>query len=55
MELEEAIEKLCKHCGCRNIEELWDYIGYLEDVKQDYEFLKDRVKYLANTTINQLH
>lgn len=49
------IEKLLEKCGCKNITDLWGYIGYLEDVKNDYELLKDKIKYLANTTLNELH
>jgi hypothetical protein len=38
------IKKLLKDCGCRNIEELWSYIVYLKGVKEDYEFLKNKIR-----------
>ena len=49
------LEKLLEKCGCRNITDLWNYIDYLEDIKNDYEFLKDSIKHFTNTTLNELH
>lgn len=41
-----SLEKLIEYCGCKNINELWDYIGYLEDVKSDHEILKNKISSL---------
>lgn len=37
------IDALLKSCGCNNLNELWDYIDYLECVKEDYDFLKTQI------------
>ena len=42
--MDKNLEGLLLSCGCRDINELWGYIDYLEHVKQDYEFLKARVR-----------
>ena len=49
------IEELLKSCGCKDVKELWNYIGYLEDVKRDYEFLKGKLKNLVSGTMEQLY
>ena len=49
------LEKLLETCGCRNLTDLWNYIDYLEDIRNDYEFLKDSIKHFTNTTLNELH
>ena len=48
----EAIEKLLKYAGCRNISELWDYIDFLEDKKKDLEELRSDMVYLATEKYN---
>lgn len=40
---EKNIEALLKSCGCSNLEQLRNYIDYLKQVKEDYEFLKSQV------------
>ena len=43
---DKRFEKLLEYCGCRDIDELWGYIGYLEDVKGDHEILKSKISSL---------
>ena len=49
------IEELLKSCGCKDVNELWNYISYLEDVRKDYEFLKGKLKNLVNGVMEQLY
>lgn len=44
----QTLEQLLKHYECSSIQELWNYIEYLKEVRGDYELLKGKVKNLAN-------
>ena len=46
------IEKLLKYYGCRSISELWDYIDYLEEKKNDLRELKSDIFYLVKEKYN---
>lgn len=39
----EYFEKFMRNRGFKNTNELTDYVMYLEDVKHDYEMLKDKI------------
>ena len=39
----DTIEALLKSCGLDTIEQLWNYIDYLENVKEDHDLLKSYV------------
>lgn len=49
------VKELLKKTGCDCIEDLYGYICYLQDVKEDYEFLKGQIKSLANKAANELY
>lgn len=50
----QTLEQLLKYYECSSIQELWNYIEYLKDVRSDYECLKKKVKNLASE-INQMY
>ena len=50
----QTLEQLLKHYECNSIQELWNYIEYLKDVRSDYEWLKKKVKNLASE-INEMY
>ena len=39
----DTIQALLKSCGLDTIEQLWNYIDYLENVKRDHDLLKSQV------------
>lgn len=50
----QTLEQLLKYYECSSIQELWNYIEYLKDVRSDYEWLKKKVKNLASE-INEMY
>ncbi len=48
MENKMTLEDLLKLHDFETVEELSEYIGYLEDVKADYEYIKSRFRYFVN-------
>lgn len=39
----DIVEAILKRCGCNTVEQLWNYIDYLENVKEDHDLLKSQV------------
>lgn len=47
-----TLEQLLECYECNSIRELWNYIEYLKEVRDDYELLKSKVKNIANEIDN---
>ena len=46
----EKLQSLLIYYNFKNIEDLYNYIDYLENVKSDYEFLKRQIDILHDKT-----